>query len=275
MICYGFRVYHDAFNRALTMTGVNWEPLRPKRPAMLIRCPTCCRGYDLPPEVLGGPGRVLRCAECRESWTLAEGYDAPEIVAEARSARRLPAARPATRAPRRPGPPGLVRRATAGLLRTGLILAPLAAGMAGIACKDRVVRLVPQTAALFQRIGLPVNLRGLALADVHGTLGSEPGVTAPVLLLEGRIDNLRHASTRVPDLRIAVRDKTGNELYSWTTPAPKPRLSAGETIVFRTRLAAPPPDGQEFVVGFADPAGPPGATRSVDDKPPADPRPLR
>ena len=148
-----------------------------------------------------------------------------------------------------------MRRAAAGLLRTGLILAPLAAGMAGIAFKDRVVRLVPQTAVLFQRIGLPVNLRGLALGDVHGSLGSVPGGTAPVLLLDGRISNLRHASTRVPDLRIAVRDKTGNELYSWTAPAPKPRLSAGETIVFRTRLAAPPPDGQDFVVAVRRPGG--------------------
>ena len=235
-----------------------------KRPAMLIRCPTCCSSYDLPPEILGGPGRILRCAECRESWTLAEGYDATEIVAEARSARRFPPPRPTACAIRRRGPPGFVRRVATGALRTGLVLLPVAAGMAGIAFKDRVVRLVPQSAALFQRIGLPVNLRGLALAEVHGTLGSEPGGTAPVLLLEGRISNLRHATTRVPELRIAVRDKARNELYSWTAPAPKPKLAAGETIVFRARLAAPPPDGQDFVVGFADPAAPPGATRSVD-----------
>ena len=55
----------------------------------------------------------------------------------------------------------------------------------------------------------------------------------------------------VPGLALSVRGADGVQRYGWTAPAPKNRLAPGEAITFRARLAAPPEDGVEVVVGFA------------------------
>lgn len=235
---------------------------------MLIRCPTCSSAYDLPPDFLAERFRVLRCARCRDSWTIAPGgrterpfdprdrrNDGPEIVAEARSARRA-SATPFPRASRRqPRPPGKPAGSRSGALTAAVLLGLIAGAMAGVARKDLVVRFYPPSAGVFEAIGLPVNLRGLAFADIHGAVADSR--SPPVLTLEGKIRNVRGETTAVPALRIAIRDKAHNELYSWTAPAPKPRLQAGETIAFRNRLAAPPEGGQDLMVSFADPTGEP------------------
>lgn len=233
---------------------------------MPIRCPTCLSVYDPPPELLAGQGSILRCAHCRHSLAVVDNnraeqpfvsrmqrHDGPEIVAEARSARPVPvppSLRPSPRRLRASAKPHPSRSAAIIVLA---VLGILASAMAAVARKDLVVRFYPPSAGLFEAVGLPVNLRGLAFADMHGTVTAQG--SRPVLTLQGKISNLRGVTTAIPALRIAVRDKAHNELYSWTAPAPKPRLGAGETVVFRSRLAAPPADGQDLVVSFAENAG--------------------
>ncbi len=239
--------------------------LAPAAP-MLIRCPHCSSAYEIQADLLFGGGRTLRCAECRECW-LAEGPDAnvlplfgPEIVAEARWERDPSAARPPRPHPRARLAGSLRRaRGAAAFAMLGMV-AVLA--MAGIARKEDVVRVAPQSAALFAALGLPVNLRGLALEHVESRITDAAPGQAPVLTLEGRIANLRAGTTIVPELHFSVRDQAQNELYSWTAAAPKQRLGAGETIAFRSRLAAPPQDGRDLVVSFAD-AGDTSAIRST------------
>ena len=218
---------------------------------MLIRCPTCSCGTELALDASGGPGRVPRCSRCHEGWTLPDDAAAPEIVAEARSGRRASAS-PIRLAPvRKAAPRQALRRMVAGASGVALVLGSVSAGMAAIAFKEGVVRLLPRSAGLFAAIGLPVNLRGLSIADVHGTLAPDASRTGDVLTLEGRISNMRRAANTVPYLRVAIRDKSRTELYSWLVPPPKPRLARGETVVFHARLASPPPDGQDIVVRFA------------------------
>ena len=220
---------------------------------MLIRCPTCASGYELPPHLLS-EGRILRCAHCRDAWalqgTLAEVPPATlSISVEVRSARQT------VPSPHQPRPrPHLARR---GLPRIGtstaaavLLFATLASGMAAVGQRERLVAAYRPSAALFATIGLPVNLRGLALKDIHSTLGSADG--APLLTLEGTITNLRQRETAIPAIRIAVRDAGERELYAWTAPAPKRRLAAGEAVPFQSRLATPPRDGETLSVSFVD-----------------------
>ncbi len=231
--------------------------LAPATP-MLIRCPHCTSDYEIPADLLFGGGRKVRCADCRECW-LAEGPNdnvlslfGPEIVAEARWE-----CDPATARPPRPHPrarlAGSLRRAR-GAAAVAMLGAMAVLAMAGIARKEDVVRFAPKSAALFAALGLPVNLRGLALDHVESQITDAAPGQMPVLTLEGRIANLRTGATIVPELRFSVRDKAQNELYSWTAVPPKPRLGAGETIAFRSRLAAPPPEGHDLVVSFADAA---------------------
>ena len=235
---------------------------------MLIRCPSCSSGHELAPALLT-EGRILRCAYCRDSWRhRAAPFDAspgtaaaapPEIVAEARFSR------PATAGPRRPTPararrPAEPRRAAAGLAAAVLALATLGGGMAAVACKARLVAAFPPSQAVFAALGLPVNLDGLSLGEIRSTVVTGDGPAT--LTLEGHITNLRQEVTAVPSLRIAVRDKSRRELYYWTAPAPKAQLAVGETVLFRSRLSAPPRDGLDLAVSFAEsPAGTRAAAR--------------
>ena len=225
---------------------------------MLIRCPTCASGYDLDPDILYD-GRVLRCANCRDAWVHRAGsaaHDGPEINAESRSSRwqaeavdaepkrRRRLGLPAWRVPR--------LRVPASLAAAVFAVTAIGGGLAAMAAKARVVAAFPPSEAVFATLGLPVNLAGLSLVDLRSTVDGGDG--PPTLTLEGHITNLRSAPTVVPPLRIAVRDKSRRELYYWTAPAPKAQLAAGETVLFRSRLTAPPRDGQDLAVSFAEPA---------------------
>ena len=122
-------------------------------------------------------------------------------------------------------------------------------GMAAVAARDKIVRLAPSAARAYAVIGLPVNLRGLAFNDVRTSVIEAEG--RRVLTVEGAVVNLRGQKNEVPDMRIAVRDADGHEIYAWTTRPPKPALEAREETSFRLRLASPPPGAREVMVRFA------------------------
>jgi len=116
--------------------------------------------------------------------------------------------------------------------------------------RDAVVRLVPSSAALFQRAGMPVNVRGLVFADVRSSLQSEG--EGRFLLVEGAVASVRQSVTQVPLIEIRVRGGDGKILYTWTTDPPRSSLNPGEALHFRARLATPPEAGRDVEVRFAD-----------------------
>ena len=228
---------------------------------MLIRCPTCASGYELAPDMLCD-GRILRCAHCRDAWVHRAGPTAhagPEIVAQASASRWRSDEETPDPAPRRrfrmrkPGFASVPRPTVR--LRSGaavLVAALLGGGLAAVAGKAGMVAAFPPAEAVFATLGVPVNLSGLSLGELRSTVESGDGLA--ILTLEGHITNLRSGPMPVPPLRIAVRDRSRRELYYWTAPAPKAQLASGETVLFRSRLTAPPRDGQDLAVSFADPA---------------------
>lgn len=117
-----------------------------------------------------------------------------------------------------------------------------------IAWRSEVVRLMPQTGAFFQMVGLGVNLRGLSIEDVRIT--SEMVDNKPVLLIEGAIAGVAHKTTEIPRLRFIVRNATGADIYAWNTVLEQPVLHPGEKAWFKTRLASPPAEGREIAVRF-------------------------
>jgi hypothetical protein len=141
----------------------------------------------------------------------------------------------------------LPRRASASSVVT--LLAAGIAVTALIGMREKVVRVMPSAAAVFSMIGLPVNLAGLELRSLRSQLFVDG--SRKVLTIEGEIVNLRREANRVPSVALTVRGGNGQDKYSWTTPAPKARLEAGETIAFRARLASPPPDGADVLARFA------------------------
>jgi predicted Zn finger-like uncharacterized protein len=129
-----------------------------------------------------------------------------------------------------------------------LIVVLLAVILGALQGRVALVRNFPQTASLFSMIGMPVNLRGLNFMDVKSRGEFVDG--AIVLVVEGTIVNLTPRTLEVPRLRFALRNGLGHEVYAWTALPPKTVLGSGDGLPFRTRLAAPPPDGRDVIVRF-------------------------
>lgn len=127
-----------------------------------------------------------------------------------------------------------------------VVLAGLNAGL--LIWRAEVVRAVPQTASLYERLGLPVNLRGLEFANVTVTRDQHEGVS--VLVVEGLILSVSKTPVEVPRLRLSILNDSGAEIYTWTTLPTRNILGAGEQLPFRSRLASPPADGRDVTVRF-------------------------
>jgi hypothetical protein len=145
-------------------------------------------------------------------------------------------------------PPRRWRAAAPALLLVGLVTAATMA----IAPRAAIVSIAPATAAAYALAGMPVNLRGLSIADVRARATHETDSPGE-LLVTGEIANLRDGETAAPNLRLALRGEDGRELYVWTARGPKTRLAAHERMTFRARLAAPPAGVRDVLVKFATP----------------------
>jgi predicted Zn finger-like uncharacterized protein len=110
------------------------------------------------------------------------------------------------------------------------------------------VRLMPQTASFYARLGLPVNLRGLVFDNLNTEVEQHEGV--PILVVEGEVFNETRRIIDVPRLRFAIRNAARQEIYSWTAVLPRTLLSPRDAVPFRTRLASPPPDAHDVMVRF-------------------------
>jgi hypothetical protein len=128
------------------------------------------------------------------------------------------------------------------------ILALVAANTVLVASRADIVRLLPQTASLYAAVGLPVNLRGLAFDNIKMSKEEHDGL--PVLVVEGSLVNVTGRPVEVPRLRLAVRNESKNEIYTWTTTPTRSILGPGEAQPFRSRLASPPAEARDVLVRF-------------------------
>lgn len=254
---------------------------------MLIVCPSCASQYELDAAKLGPGGRKVRCARCQTLWHVDPADEMPQapsaeetqallaeeleraaaidaeisaVAAEASTmmaeAEAVPETPPTVEAPERR--PSGRRKQGAGkpnmVVRKGIAL-PAAAALAGIAVlavfawqRNLVVRAVPQLAGVFERAGLPVNVRGLSLSSVESGL-VEDGPNR-FLVVEGDVTNVAKGKTKVPPIQVSVKDEAGQTLYSWTTEPPRSVLEPAELVRFRARLASPPEKGRSVQVRF-------------------------
>ncbi|MEE7458907.1 hypothetical protein MPAR168_11095 [Methylorubrum populi] len=234
---------------------------------MLIVCPACASEYRIDAERVGTSGRSVRCAACRETWFIS----ADDVVAamfEEMSAAEEAAPEPPP-APPEPPPaarvdeprPPTARPAKRGRTKpkAGRRLSPaLAAGLAVAAVlplmllgRASVVRAMPQTAGLFAQVGLPVNLRGIDLADIAAFQLPAEGTNPARLVVEGDVVGVARTRVAVPAIEVEVRDAAGQSLYRWSAPGPRPSLEPGERARFKASLSAPPEKGRQIEVRFA------------------------
>lgn len=131
---------------------------------------------------------------------------------------------------------------------TAIVLLLFATNVALIGARAEVVRYLPQTASLFSAIGLPVNLRHLNFENVRIARQTLNG--APMLVVEGTIASIASRTVEVPRLRLAARNATGQEIYSWLLQPERKELGPGEVLSFRSALASPPQDIHDVMVRF-------------------------
>jgi Protein of unknown function (DUF3426) len=144
-----------------------------------------------------------------------------------------------------------IRQAHGVIAPVSILVGLVIAATTALAARAAIVSMAPAMAAVYAGVGLPVNLRGLAITGVHVTIVQSEGPGE--LLITGELENLRDIKTPVPNLRLALRDENGRELYVWTTRGPKNSLNPREQAPFRARLAAPPAGVRDILVKFGEP----------------------
>jgi hypothetical protein len=146
-------------------------------------------------------------------------------------------------------PPGFLRASGKPLVNLPIACAAMGALVAALMVwRVDVVRLLPQTAAFYQMVGLDVNLRELLFKDIKITTETVEG--KPVLVIEGVITGNARKSIDLPRLRFSVRDAQGTEIYAWNAVLEQPVLKPGERAWFKSRLASPPPEGRNIDIRF-------------------------
>jgi predicted Zn finger-like uncharacterized protein len=134
---------------------------------------------------------------------------------------------------------------------TAVILVLIAVNVTLIGARNEVVRYLPQTASLFAAIGLPVNLRNLKFENVKLSAETADGVS--LLIVQGSIVGETGKPVAVPRLRFALRNASGQEVYSWTMVPPRSILEPGERLQFRSQIPMPQVDATDVMVRFLTP----------------------
>ena len=243
---------------------------------MILTCPSCRTRYQADSAHFHSPGRNVRCAKCGETWFQAapdaEAQTEPEPVItppafdEVTVATDLSEPAPAEssalnfgageQAPEAP----LLRpqRAERGL---GARLANAAGwvvffvliggiGWSTVQYRQTIASLWPQSASFYTFIGMPVNVRGIAIANVAYKQEYEDG--QPVLSVTGKVVNVSNKEQAVPEIRVVLLDDAKHELYQWTFDAGIPTLKPGSESAFVTRLSSPPSEARNLDVRFAE-----------------------
>ncbi|WP_333823683.1 zinc-ribbon domain-containing protein [Pinisolibacter sp.] len=116
--------------------------------------------------------------------------------------------------------------------------------------RQKIVATAPDLAGLYSALGAPVNLRGLIFGRIETLREIDNG--QPVLVVEGSVSNVSPQMRELPALRFALRGPDTQEIYAWSIDPKSTTIDSGDTIRFRTRLAAPPDLATEVQVRFVE-----------------------
>jgi predicted Zn finger-like uncharacterized protein len=131
---------------------------------------------------------------------------------------------------------------------SAVVLVLVAFNVAMIGARNEIVRYLPQTASLFAAIGLPVNLRNLKFENVKLSTEAADGTT--MLTVHGAVVSEAGKAVAVPRLRFAVRDASGQDVYTWTMAPPRSILEPGARLEFRSQIPVPNGDATDVLVRF-------------------------
>jgi predicted Zn finger-like uncharacterized protein len=231
---------------------------------MILTCTSCDTRYSVDGSKFPAAGRTVRCAKCGHSWH--QPGEAPETVPElpvpaAETAPEVPVSEPAdggfspirdfapppsvTVEPRAPLAPKLA--IVAGWV--GLFAVVLLIAFAAVKYRQHIASIWPQSAGVYNGLGLAVNASGLDFHKVDYRREIEDDQV--VLAVSGEIVNTSSRQLPVPQsVRVTLSDSNKRELYHWTFKPSVTVLAPGQTAPFLTRLASPPSAARNLEVSF-------------------------
>ena len=232
---------------------------------MILTCPSCRTRYRTDSGHFKPPGRDVRCAKCGEVWFQrsselgAQGDQEPvreTLVNSGGQDLRAPpepssgfGIRPMREAPERDVRPR--GTALAKFVASGALIVLVATiAWAIVQYRQTIVGLWPQSASLYDVLGLPVNVSGIEITEIAYRRDMQNGVA--VLSVTGKLVNVSNRELPIPQIRVVLLDDAKRELYQWTFDAGIPSLKPGAESPFVTRLSSPPPAARNLHVRFAE-----------------------
>ena len=207
---------------------------------MIIRCPKCKTGYNVPEAVLKPDGRTVRCKNCGHTW-LAQA----EIT---------PTEKPEIADSLAPVAPHMseesisdsVAQEEKGVRRERLVFASIIIGIFGIlvillAVFKETLSHMPGLRNIYATIGVEVNqnsIKGIEIPaeSVERTLQEDEPTT---LTFTGEVTNTNAYPIATPKIIVSLHDEKGIELDRWPAYVGKSELKAGETSVWVCRFFNP------------------------------------
>ena len=242
---------------------------------MIIACPSCATHHNLPDDNFAHDGSIIRCNACGHSWlearaieivdvshdnippnhdhfsgstnlpalTLNSDHDPDteyEAVRIAKAIKQFEQKQLKTKARRQ-------AKIRSWMALAACICTPLALAAT---FPETVVRTLPGSIAVYDKLGIDVNIHGFAFANITHQYLMANGTR--VLAIRGEIINVSGKEKIVPSMRFTLRDKSGKQVYAWSLNGVSQHpLRAGTATSFLTRVASPPKYAKDFQIRFA------------------------
>jgi len=230
---------------------------------MILTCTSCDTRYSVDGSKFPAAGRTVRCAKCGNSWhqagEMAESApESPAPVVDA--APETPVSEPVDGGfspTRNFAPPSVVPEPKAPLAPKlaivagwiGLFAVVLLIAFAAVKYRQHIASIWPQSAGVYNGLGLPVNTSGLDFRKLDYRRETEDGQV--VLAVSGEIVNTSSRQLPVPQtVRVTLSGADKRELYHWTFKPNVTVLAPGQSAPFLTRLASPPSAARNLDVSF-------------------------
>jgi predicted Zn finger-like uncharacterized protein len=230
---------------------------------MILTCTSCGTRYSVDGSKFPAAGRTVRCAKCGHSWH--QPGESPELEPEPSTpdidiAPEATVSEPAEAsfAPTRTfAPPSATPEPSAPLAPklaivagwVGLFAVVLLIAFAAVKYRQHIASIWPQSAGVYNGLGLAVNTSGLDFHKVDYRRETEDGQV--VLAVSGEIVNTSSRQLPVPQtVRVTLSDSNKRELYHWTFKPNVTVLAPGQSAPFLTRLASPPSAARNLEVSF-------------------------
>jgi len=112
-----------------------------------------------------------------------------------------------------------------------------------------VVKALPGMASLYEKVGYPVNIRGLEFASLSHQWMNKDGRSQ--LVVRGEIINITDDAVPVPEIIFTMLDKSNLEFFQWTERSGSKKLSPRARTRFRAQIPAPVERVRQLKIRFA------------------------